>query len=225
MDLILWRHAEAEDEEERQDQTPAAEEETPADAPVEEPADPPADDGSQRPFAKALKALHNHHKGLSDYAAETSPTHDHPEGLALLQKHAENAVAMQEECKSFAKEHYPDLDFEKFCKSEETPDENGEEQTQEDDEDEDALDDFDDADEEPAAESEDLDDMGGNDGVPKSLRGGCKFHAGELTKMLEGNGNTDRDGHLAEKDGDDEDAAMEKALQESLLVFKSAKTA
>lgn len=229
--------------------------EKPAETETEKPKD---DDGSQRPFAKALRDLHNHHKGLADYAAETAPTHDHPEGLALLQKHATHAGEMIEECKGFAKEHYPDLDFEKFCKSE-TPDENGEEGAGDDDDTDDsaALDEFDDDVDEAQDDmererdakrgkgavtkkyhmksehasavrdaSEFLGDLATREDVPKSYRGGCKLHAGELTKMLQGNGDTNRDGELEAGKGDDEeDAAMEKVLKDSLLVFKSAKTA
>lgn len=202
----------------------------------------PAEDGSQKPAAQVLKCLHNHHKGLSDYADETQHTQDHPAVLKMLMAHGEHAKSMMNECKDAAKEHYPDLDFDKFCKSEDTP---VAEDPDDDDEDEDALEEFDDVPDEPEegrdrdAEEEAagrknangtvkkkyrmksehasvvkdahefLTDMGGNAAVPKSLQGACKFHAGELTKVLHGNGDTGREGHLEAPD--EEDAAMEKA--------------
>jgi hypothetical protein len=61
--------------------------------------------------------------------------------------------------------------------------------------------------------------MGGNDAVPKSFRGGCKFHAGELTKVLHGNGDTGREGHLEKPEADDEESQMEKTLRNMTLKF------
>lgn len=246
---------EGEDDDKPDEKEDTADADKPADEKPKEDkpdAEAPKDDGSQRPFAKALKDLHNHHKGLADYAAETAPTHDHPHGLALLQKHAGQAGESMEECKAFAKEHYPDLDFEKHCKSE-TPDDNGEEGDDDDDTDDvdaDALEEFDDDVDEAQDDmererdkrnrgavkkryhlksehssivkdaSEFLDDLSTRDDVPKSYRGGCKLHAGELTKMLQGNGDTNRDGELeAAKEDDEEADALEKSLREGLKLF------
>lgn len=230
----------------KEDEKPADEtvdkDEKPAD---EKPADDkPAEDGSQKPGAFAMKCLHNHHKGLSDYVDTEQHTQEHPGVLKMLMAHGEDAKGKMEEVKSAAGEHYPDLDFDKFCKSEDTPVAEDPDDDDED-EDEDALDEFDDAPAEPEegrdkdAEEEAagrknangtvkkkyrmksehasvvkdahefLTDMGGNAAVPKSLQGACKFHAGELTKVLHGNGDTGREGHLEQPD--EEDAAMEKA--------------
>lgn len=234
-----------EDEAAKPEEKPVEKDEKPKDD------DKPAEDGSQKPGAQVLKDLHNHHAGLSDYADSMTSTNEHPGVLKMLGEHGEHAKSMMQACKDAAKEHYPDLDFEKFCKSEaEKPADDKPEETSADDAD--ALDEFDD---EPAEETENdkakrlkaaltkkyrmksehasavkdasefLGDMSARDEIPKTFRSGCKLHAGELTKMLEGNGDTDREGELAAKAEDEEDAAMEKALQDSLLIFKSAKTA
>ena len=209
----------------------------------EEKPEETADDGSAKPAAQVLKSLHNHHKGLSDYADETQHSQDHPAILKMLMDHGEKAKSMMQECKDAAKEHYPDLDFDKFCKSESVP----VPEDPDDDEDEDALDEFDEdtaTDEEASPESEEdeakkrlngkvtkkyrmksehagivkdahefLDDMGGNEAVPKSLRGGCKFHAGELTKMLAGNGDTNREGQLEKPEVEDMEKSRDSAGQ------------